>query len=51
MKYILSGFRTPKPGAIPDLFKALINKPFSVDKNITIRGIVEILKVNRKYLI
>ena len=38
-------------GGYASLFKALINKPFSVDKNITIRGIVEILKVNRKYLI
>jgi len=28
-----------------------MSKPFTIDKNITIKGIIEIFKNNRKYLI
>ena len=37
-------------GGYADLFKTSIQKPFKVDKNITIRGIIEIYKENKKYL-
>ena len=37
-------------GGYADLFKASIIRPFKVDKNITIKGIIEIFKENRKYL-
>jgi len=37
-------------GGYADLFKTSIQKPFAVDKNITIRGIIEIYKENKKYL-
>ena len=37
-------------GGYADLFKTAIKKPFTIDKNITIKGIIEIYKENRKYL-
>jgi nicotinamide-nucleotide amidase len=37
-------------GGFADLFKTSIARPFEIDKNITIKGIIEILKENRKYL-
>ena len=36
-------------GGYADLFKSSITKPFIIDKNITIRGIIEIYKENRKH--
>ena len=38
-------------GGYADFFKTAIIRPFKVDKNITIKGIVEIFKENRKNLI
>ena len=37
-------------GGHSDLFKTSIIRPFAIDKNITIEGIVEIFKKNKKYL-
>ena len=37
-------------GGYADLFKASIIRPFKIDKNITIKGIIEIFKKNKKYL-
>jgi len=37
-------------GGYADLFKSSIIRPFTIDKNITIKGIIEIFKKNRKYL-
>ena len=37
-------------GGFADLFKTSIARPFEIDKNITINGIIEIFKVNKKYL-
>ena len=37
-------------GGYADLFKASIIRPFEIDKNITIKGIIEIFKENKKYL-
>ena len=37
-------------GGYANLFKNSINRSFIVDKNITIKGIVEIFKINRKQL-
>jgi len=37
-------------GGYANLFKASVIKPFAVDKNITIRGIIEIFNDNKKYL-
>ena len=37
-------------GGHSDLFKTSIIRPFTIDKNITIEGIVEIFKKNKKYL-
>ena len=37
-------------GGYADLFKSSIIRPFVVDKNITIRGIIEIYKENKKHL-
>jgi len=37
-------------GGYAELFKTSIIRPFEIDKNITIRGIIEIFKENRKYL-
>ena len=37
-------------GGYADLFKTSIIRPFIIDKNITIQGIIEIFKKNRKYL-
>ena len=37
-------------GGYADLFKTSIKKQFTVDKNITIKGIIEIFKENAKYL-
>ena len=37
-------------GGYADLFKTSIIRPFEIDKNITITGIIEIFKENRKYL-
>ena len=38
-------------GGHANLFKTSIIRPFTVDKNITIRGIIEIFKKNKNYLI
>ena len=38
-------------GGYANLFKTSVLRPFSIDKNITINGIIEIFKVNKKYLI
>ena len=38
-------------GGYADLFKRSVKRPFVVDKNITIKGIVEIYKNNKKYLV
>jgi len=37
-------------GGYADLFKTSIIRPFAVDRNITIKGIIEIYKENKKYL-
>tara|TARA_B100000029_G_scaffold338284_1_gene330506 strand:- start:30 stop:806 length:777 start_codon:yes stop_codon:yes gene_type:complete len=37
-------------GGYARLFKSSIIRPFVIDKNITINGIIEIFKANRKYL-
>ena len=37
-------------GGYADLFKTSINRPFKVDKDITIKGIIEIFKENKKQL-
>ena len=38
-------------GGYANLFKTTIIRPFVIDKNITIKGIIEIFKKNKKYLI
>ena len=38
-------------GGYANLFKTSINRTFNIDKNITIKGIIEIFKVNKKRLI
>ena len=37
-------------GGYADLFKTSIIRPFAIDKNITIKGIIEIFRENKKYL-
>ncbi len=37
-------------GGYADLFKTSIIRPFTIDKNITIEGIIQIFKENKKYL-
>jgi len=37
-------------GGYADLFKTSIARPFKIDKNITIKGIIEIFEENKKYL-
>ena len=37
-------------GGYANLFKSYFKKSFTIDKNITIKGIIEIFKENRKYL-
>ena len=37
-------------GGYADLFKTSIKRPFTIDKNITIKGIIEIFKKNKEYL-
>ena len=37
-------------GGYADLFKASITRPFTIDRNITIKGIIEIFRENKKYL-
>ena len=37
-------------GGYANLFKTSIIRPFTVDRNITIKGIIEIFKENKKYL-
>jgi len=37
-------------GGYADLFKTSIIRPFTIDRNITIRGVIEIFKENAKYL-
>ena len=37
-------------GGYADLFKTSIIRPFTIDRNITIKGIIEIFKENKKYL-
>ena len=43
-------YRVIFTGGYADLFKTAINRPFTVDKNITIKGIIEIFRENIKYL-
>jgi len=38
-------------GGYADLFKTSITRPFTVDRNITIKGIIEIFKENKEYLV
>jgi type III pantothenate kinase len=38
-------------GGYADIFKTSIIRPFKIDKNITIKGIIEIYKANKDYLI
>ena len=38
-------------GGYADLFKSSIKRPFTVDKNITIEGIIEIFKENKEILV
>ena len=38
-------------GGYSDLFKTSIIRSFTVDRNITIKGIIEIFKENKNYLI
>ena len=38
-------------GGYATLFRTSIIRSFTIDKNITIKGIIEIFKNNRKYLI
>ena len=38
-------------GGYANLFKNSIAKSFKVDKNITIHGIIEIFKINKKHFI
>ena len=38
-------------GGYAELFKSSINRPFKVDKNITIKGIIQIFNENKKNLI
>jgi len=37
-------------GGYADMFKTSIIRPFKIDKNITINGIIEIYKINKKHL-
>ena len=37
-------------GGYADLFKTSIKRPFIIDRNITIKGIIEIYRENKKYL-
>ena len=37
-------------GGYADLFKTSIKRPFTIDKHITIKGIIEIFRANIKYL-
>ena len=37
-------------GGYADLFKKSIRRPFTVDRNITIKGIIEIFKENKEQL-
>jgi len=37
-------------GGYADLFKTSITRPFTIDKNITIEGIIQIFNENKKYL-
>ena len=37
-------------GGYAQLFKNSIKKKFTVDKNITINGVIEIFRENKKYL-
>jgi len=43
-------YRVIFTGGYAELFKSSIKRPFSIDKNITIKGIIEIFKENIKYL-
>ena len=38
-------------GGYADLFKTSINRSFTIDKHITIKGVIEIFKENREFLI
>ena len=42
-------YRVIFTGGYADLFKTSIKRPFTIDKNITINGIIEIFKKNKKY--
>ena len=37
-------------GGYADLFKTSIKRPFTIDKDITIKGIIEIFRENIKHL-
>ena len=43
-------YRVIFTGGYADLFKTSIKRPFAIDKNITIKGIIEIFRENIKYL-
>jgi len=43
-------YRIVFTGGYADLFKTSIIRPFTIDRNITIKGIIEIFKENKKYL-
>ena len=43
-------YRVIFTGGYANLFKTSIKRPFSIDKHITIKGIIEIFKKNIKYL-
>ena len=43
-------YRVIFTGGYADLFKTSIKRPFTIDKDITIKGIIEIFRENIKYL-
>ena len=43
-------FKIVFTGGYGDLFKTSITRPFTIDRNITIKGIIEIFKLNKKFL-
>ena len=44
-------FKVIFTGGYAELFKTSIIRPFKIDKNITINGIIEIFKTNKNYFI
>ena len=43
-------YRVIFTGGYADLFKTSIKRPFTIDKHITIKGIIEIFRKNKEYL-